>query len=175
MDLRIQRTRKCITDAFMEIRKKKDLEKITVKEIADAAMINKATFYNHFSSVYDLSEQLENEAIDAVLSNIEPSAWLAGEATKKMAKIMCEKESVFLTLFSGNRYGMLAHRLEEKIKQLIYQYRPQYEKDIEKDIVLTTMIIGCFHASAKYKDFDMNQAIEVIAHINDCLIKEFNM
>ncbi|MBQ7876147.1 MAG: TetR/AcrR family transcriptional regulator [Clostridia bacterium] len=175
MDLRIQRTRKCIVDAFMEIRKKKDLEKITVKELADSAMINKATFYNHFSSVFDLSEQLENEAIDAVLYSIEPSEWLTGEATKRMALIMFEKADIFTTLFSGNRYGTLAYRLEEKIKQLIYQYRPQYEKDIEKDIVLTTMIHGCFHAAAKYRNFDMTKAIEIIAHINDCLIEEFKM
>ena len=175
MDLRIQRTRKCITDAFVEIRKKKELEKITVKEIADAAMINKATFYNHFSSVYDLSEQLENEVINAVLCDIQPSAWLTGEGTRKMATIMFEKEDIFSTLFSGNRYSALAYKLEEKIKQLIYQYRPEYQNNIEKDIVLTTMIHGCFHATAKYRNLDVPRAIETIAHINDCLIKEFNL
>ncbi len=175
MDLRIQRTRKCIVDAFMKIRTKKDLEKITVKEIADLALINKATFYNHFDSVFDLSEQLENEAIDAVLCNIEPSAWLTGEGTKKMGAIMFEKEDVFTTLFSGNRYGTLAYRLEEKIKQMIYQYKPEYEHDMEKDIVLTAMIHGCFHATSRYRQCNMKQAIETIAHINDCLIKEFRL
>ncbi len=175
MDLRIQRTRKCIIDAFMEIRKKKDLEKITVKEIADLALINKATFYNHFDSVFDLSEQLENEAIDAVLCNIAPEAWLSGEGTKKMGTIMFEKEEVFTTLFSGERYGTLAYKLEEKIKKMIYQYSPEFENDMEKDIVLTAMIHGCFHATARYRQFNMTQAIEIIAHINDCLIREFNM
>ena len=40
MDLRIERTRKCIKDAFIELRKTKPIEKITVKELAALASIN---------------------------------------------------------------------------------------------------------------------------------------
>ena len=44
MDLRVKKTRKSIVDAFIELRQIKPLEKITVKELASKAMINKATF-----------------------------------------------------------------------------------------------------------------------------------
>ena len=37
MDLRIQRTRKSIINAFIELRATKPLEKITVKELSDLA------------------------------------------------------------------------------------------------------------------------------------------
>ena len=70
MDLRIERTRKCIKDAFIELRKIKPIEKITVKELAALASINKATFYSHYTDIYDLSEQLENETIFSILQNI---------------------------------------------------------------------------------------------------------
>ena len=56
MDLRIERTRKCIKDAFIELRKSKPIEKITVKELAALASINKATFYSHYNDIYDLSD-----------------------------------------------------------------------------------------------------------------------
>ena len=55
MDLRVQRTRMNIRDAFIELRSRKPSEKITVKELAEAAFINKATFYQHYSDLYDLS------------------------------------------------------------------------------------------------------------------------
>ena len=57
MDLRIQRTKRCITEAFLKLRTQKPLEKITIKELSELAMINKATFYSHYTDIYDLSEQ----------------------------------------------------------------------------------------------------------------------
>ena len=48
MDLRIQKTRAAIKSAFLELRRKKPIEKITVTELAKLAEINKATFYLHY-------------------------------------------------------------------------------------------------------------------------------
>ena len=70
MDLRIERTKRSIINAFIELRAKKPLEKITVKELSELAYINKATFYSHFHDIYDLSEQLEEEAIMNILKNL---------------------------------------------------------------------------------------------------------
>lgn len=43
-DLRVKRTRKLITQAFFALLRKKKFEKISIQEIADSAMINRATF-----------------------------------------------------------------------------------------------------------------------------------
>ncbi|MBR3282470.1 MAG: TetR/AcrR family transcriptional regulator [Ruminococcus sp.] len=45
MDMRIEKTRRSIINAFLQLRAKKPLEKITVKELSALAEINKATFY----------------------------------------------------------------------------------------------------------------------------------
>ena len=45
-------------NAFLELRSKKALEKITVRELCEKAEINKSTFYTHFRDIYDLSEYL---------------------------------------------------------------------------------------------------------------------
>ena len=58
MDLRNQRTKKNIRNAFIELRSKKPLEKITVKELSELAFINKATFYRHYEDIYALSNEL---------------------------------------------------------------------------------------------------------------------
>ena len=55
MDLRIQKTRNSIINAFLELRSRKPIEKITVTELAELAVINKATFYKHYKDIYDLS------------------------------------------------------------------------------------------------------------------------
>lgn len=58
MDLRIKKTKRAIRSAFAELIKEKPMEKITVKEIAERAEINKTTFYAHYETVYDLVDQL---------------------------------------------------------------------------------------------------------------------
>ena len=47
MDIRIEKTEKAIKNAFLELRAKKPLEKITVKELCARACINKYRFYSN--------------------------------------------------------------------------------------------------------------------------------
>ncbi|HLT55412.1 MAG TPA: TetR/AcrR family transcriptional regulator, partial [Bacillota bacterium] len=62
-DLRIVRTRKNIMDSFIELSSKKEFKDITVKDITEAAMINRATFYYHFQDIYDLREKVLSEVL----------------------------------------------------------------------------------------------------------------
>ncbi len=71
MDLRVVKTEKLIRETFLEMRKELPLEKIRVKEICDRALINKSTFYKHYSDVFDLSDKMENEFIARLLDIIE--------------------------------------------------------------------------------------------------------
>ena len=57
-DRRIVRTRASIADAFLALRRKKPLERITVRELCEAAGINKSTFYTHYRDIYDLSDAM---------------------------------------------------------------------------------------------------------------------
>ena len=70
MDLRTKKTRRSIKNAFLQLRASKDIERITVKELADLAEISKATFYLHYHDVYDLSDDLEKEVIQSCLDSI---------------------------------------------------------------------------------------------------------
>ncbi|MQW23061.1 MULTISPECIES: TetR/AcrR family transcriptional regulator [unclassified Lactococcus] len=57
-DLRVKRTRKLITMAFFNLLRTKKFEKISIQEIADNAMINRATFYAHYADKQDLYDSL---------------------------------------------------------------------------------------------------------------------
>ncbi|HJC89307.1 MAG TPA: TetR/AcrR family transcriptional regulator, partial [Candidatus Eisenbergiella intestinigallinarum] len=69
-DLRIQKTEQAIRNAFIELRTKKPLEKITVKELCELALINKSTFYAHYEDMYALSEAMEQETVDSIIGSI---------------------------------------------------------------------------------------------------------
>lgn len=70
MDLRIQKTRQNIFQAFIELREKYPLEKITVKELTERAQISKQTFYLHYRDMYDLSERIEQSMIQEMLKEL---------------------------------------------------------------------------------------------------------
>ena len=70
MDMRIEKTRRSIINAFLQLRAQKPLEKITVKELSALAEINKATFYLHYRDIYELSESLDRDVVRSVLHGI---------------------------------------------------------------------------------------------------------
>ena len=51
-DLRVQKTKKALTDTFRQLLEEKRFEDITVNELCDKAGIRRATFYKHFDDKY---------------------------------------------------------------------------------------------------------------------------
>ena len=58
-DRRTEYTKKVIKEAVFKLARKKSLGDITVKEICEAADINRATFYRNYLDIFDLYEKLE--------------------------------------------------------------------------------------------------------------------
>src|SRR5260370_17209623 len=58
LDPRIRRTRRLLQDALKRLLEEKEFDKITIQEIAEAATLNRATFYAHYPDKFALLEQL---------------------------------------------------------------------------------------------------------------------
>jgi AcrR family transcriptional regulator len=56
VDPRIRRTRLLLQQALGALLEKKDFDKISVQDIADAATVNRATFYDHYTDKFSLLE-----------------------------------------------------------------------------------------------------------------------
>lgn len=64
VDRRIARSQEAMKHALIELMQDKDLEKITIQEIADKANIGKRTVYLHYADKYALLEKLIEEHIE---------------------------------------------------------------------------------------------------------------
>lgn len=60
-DRRVLRTKRNIHNAFLQLLAGKDFEKITVKEIAMLADVDRKTVYNYYTSTQDILEELGGE------------------------------------------------------------------------------------------------------------------
>ncbi|WP_053072691.1 TetR/AcrR family transcriptional regulator [Lactiplantibacillus herbarum] len=63
MDLRVQRTLKSVEDTFIQLVLKDGFDKVTVVKLAQVAMINPKTFYDHFDDKFDLANTLAEETL----------------------------------------------------------------------------------------------------------------
>lgn len=176
MDLRIERTRKSIINAFIELRSKKPIEKITVKELAELAYINKATFYSHYNDIYDLSEQIENEVISSVVAGIRDTEKFITnpkEGTDELFDAFWAKNSLLNILFSGSRAYVFSQKMEKILKEHIFKTYPEYQEDLEKNILFSVLIQGCFRAYLYYSEDNRDEVIRIIGNINNCLLNEY--
>lgn len=173
MDLRVKKTRQSIFEAFIELRAKKPLEKITVKELADTAMINKATFYLHFNDIYHLSDAIENALIH---SSIEKVSQLNGtlsspyEITKAFFDVFSAEKSLTKILFADNRRSIFVNKLEKEIKAFTFEKYPEYKNSIEKSVALSLLIQGAFHTYYNNNEWDSKVVKEIISKLSEQIL-----
>ena len=58
VDPRIRRTRQLLRDALTGLLERKDFDNINIQEIAEAATVNRGTFYAHYTDKFALLEEL---------------------------------------------------------------------------------------------------------------------
>ena len=169
MDIRMEKTEKAIKNAFIELRSKKPLEKITVKELCSLACINKSTFYSHYEDIYALSEVLETETVASVLNSIphrqEYTIDNLGERTRELCLAFVSHISLINILFSGKGQSYLPDKLEEGIKEMMFQKYPEYRNNPEKNILLSYCVQGSYHAYINNQDVDEKTLLQVIENI----------
>lgn len=68
LDRRSRRTRKMLQGALDKLLQKKEFEQITVQDIAEAAELNRATFYDHYGDKYCLLESLVGDRFQELLA-----------------------------------------------------------------------------------------------------------
>ena len=62
-DRRVRKTKKQLRGALTSLLLEKDISRVTVRDVADLADVNRGTFYAHYSDVYDLLHQLEDDLL----------------------------------------------------------------------------------------------------------------
>jgi AcrR family transcriptional regulator len=73
-DRRVQRTRKLLQDAFIEMTIQKGFAAVTVQDVTEQAGVNRATFYRHYLDKFDLLDQFAQEVYQLLDTPDEASA-----------------------------------------------------------------------------------------------------
>ncbi len=70
LDRRVRKTRNALKKSLISLLQKKKITDISVKELADLADVNRATFYLHYKDIYDLLEQSEEDLLSRLYDTV---------------------------------------------------------------------------------------------------------
>ena len=170
MDLRIQRTKNSIKEAFIELRRRKPIEKITVTELARHAGINKATFYLHYSDIYALSEEIEDALIDELIAGAADNFFDAPkECTNELFKKFMDNRRRLTMVFSGSRAAFFARKIEQRLKAVMYEKRPSFHTK-KNDIIISFLVQGMFHTVEECRDDNAQETFNIISQLSDGIV-----
>lgn len=174
MNRRIKKTKKSIINTFLELRSKKPIEKITVKELCDKAEINKSTFYTYFKDIYDLSEHLESQIANEVIAGLQHKDYIFSKPDifiRELAYAYTAQENLINILFSGSRSNLLLMRIESSLKDVIFSQHPDYKDNIAFNVLFTFSVYGGYYAFDKCRHFGKEAVIDNLSIINREIMK----
>lgn len=178
MDLRQKKTKRSIKNTFLNLRMRKPLERITVRELTEQAEISKATFYLHYKDIYDLSDCMENEVIRDLLGQISDPRSILENPQKfilEFVNLFYSQKNIIDILFSGTQASILPQRLEEEIKNYVFELEPDLKENARFNIWLTYQIMGSYYAYAENGNlFGMNEVIKTVGEITSTFILDFD-
>ena len=131
-DHRTRITKMLIRKAFMDLLSKKPIHSISIKELCETASINRGTFYKHYTDLYDLLHQIEEEMLED-FQNALKSLFVSDSAEVTPVDITteifrCLKENADICTVTLSEYGDKTFALKlinlgrEKCVQAYSQY-----------------------------------------------------
>jgi AcrR family transcriptional regulator len=135
-DLRIRRTHKFLQEAIIELITEKGFEAITVGDIAERAMINRATFYRHYQDKYDLVTKIFEETADSLVERMMP--FHKKDADQKdlehppeiwvqVFEHIAEQSQLYRAMLGKNGSSWFSARMSEYIVKLILENEQRWK------------------------------------------------
>lgn len=180
-DLRVRRTQAMIQQAFISLVNQSGFQKVTVTQIAQAAMINRQTFYTHYVDKYQLADDMIADFIatykHALAKRIQArSTHLKFEDAfyyfypdiQKLLNAQGEKLKALMSIHTDSP------SLEDQLKQVIVETLPELTttdtlSDLEKVVISSLMIDILSYIIAKNQIPRLDELQNIIRDLNDIM------
>jgi AcrR family transcriptional regulator len=138
-DLRIRRTHKFLQEAMIELITEKGFDAITVGDIAERAMINRATFYRHYQDKYDLVAKIFEETADYLVEHMKPfhkdtrqsETENPPEIWIQLFEHVAEHARLYRAMLGKNGSPWFAARMREHIIQIMLEQERGWKQPME--------------------------------------------
>ena len=170
MDRRVIRTKKAIRNAFAQLLSVKELDDITVKDIAELADINRKTFYSYYSGVHMILEETENEIVEdfeAAIRDLPPDKLVREPYLlfSRLSAIINADIDFYEPLMKVNRSSSLIAKVSEMLKQKLRESYAAFSRVGEEtfNIMVDFTFSGLFSVYQSWFNSERRQSIGEIS------------
>lgn len=116
-DLRIRRTKEAIRETFKEMVCEMPYEKITVKEIAERAKINRNTFYLHYETIDDVLKEIQSDYSERYMKIISGYNLIHDqkEIVRTFFEFMEAQDDFFKKITCDSRFDYIREKMQRKV------------------------------------------------------------
>lgn len=141
-DRRVRRTKKQLEEALLRLLETKTIHEISVRELADAADVTRATFYTHYRDPLDMLTQMQKLIQDDIIALINETTGRDPEKFflqlfRYLQKDVAHPEILFIAASKGSAFeqfgniifdNYMLHWIPEntKISRMDYEYYRSY-------------------------------------------------
>jgi AcrR family transcriptional regulator len=149
-DLRVQKTRRAIRKTFAAMICEMDYDRVTIKELAARAQINRKTFYLHYLSLDDLLGEMQHELVEGFLKQTSSLHGLRDIAAyiKEFFLYTTDHEVLKQRILCSGSYRFLSDKVVEKVihKNRNHKAGPGFDKYTENIIIafLTSSVLEIY-------------------------------
>ncbi|MGA4463146.1 TetR/AcrR family transcriptional regulator [Bacillus bombysepticus] len=144
-------TRKKLMDSFWDLYCQKKIEKISIKEITDNAGYYRSTFYEYFTDIYDILEQLETELILYITESIQESLQSPHneDIIQKIATLYEDKGEYLSVLLGNNGDPNFIQKFKKALRPALFKSFHLSENNEYTKLIFEFSISGIL-SSIKY-------------------------
>ena len=174
VDRRVLKTKRAIRNAFAKLMAEKDINDITIMELAETADINRKTFYNYYSGVYQVVEDIEHDILSSyaeLLGGVEFREYMDAPVSlfNRFSQLINMDPEFFGYLLTMNGNISLITRimrlLQEKTCEVMVAQREveAYKADIVIDFVLSGMLSVYQHWFSSDRSVPAEEVSQIIS------------
>ncbi len=129
-DRRVKRTKRVLKERLFELLENKTIDEISVKELTEAADVNRSTFYFYYDDINDMMMQLQNEIFEVFEEKVlGPQAEFVTvedfiDYTRRFLEFLTDNENICKFVISNDPNNFLS----KKIKKTLFGHIPDSTK-----------------------------------------------
>ncbi|MCI8460656.1 MAG: TetR family transcriptional regulator [Bacilli bacterium] len=150
-DLRIIKTKKNLYEGLLQLMKDTSFEDIKVSDICNVSLVNRSTFYDHFSDKYELLATLIDDLEEELSENLENNQTFesAKDYYMSMIRILFQHISdnieIYSSIIKTNNNGIASDMFREAI---LKDVRKTLDKSTILRVNVPVDVISIFYVSA---------------------------
>ena len=182
-DPRTRRTKRAIRNALAGLLAERDLNAITIRDVAARAEINRKTFYNYYSGLHQVLDEIENEIV-AMAENVFADLDLKRDMEnpyaifQKITAVINTDMDFYGHLLSMTENAGLSSKLTALLKEKAREaLAPQLDLDGDTvNVILDYSLSGLIGVYQSWFNSDRRESVEEISRtVSDLFFRGFNV